>query len=374
MIEGFWVRNYRSLKQLGIGSCFELFSVVDGNVDIHPFELGPVTVFSGDSGAGKNTVFDALTFLADCFHNGLDYACLKRGGFQYILHQGAKDSFSVGIDCRFRDDIASYAVAVGCDKHGIPFIESEILAVRHPERSFPVIFLQNGVKSIRYLAPNESISSDDRTKIEFTDYKHLGLSGLKEHPGYPVFGAIRNLFDNWLLCGLATDPLGDPDEKRYDAPRGRSLSGLVRTAVTRYGDVTPRLLERVTRFLPNVEEIFLNTTSDGTPKLTFKMLGLDRPIPMVLLPDATRRLLAYSLLMEEEDPVPLIVVKEPECGFDRPHLEKMNELIRRVIDFPRQLQLFLSTRTPELFETIPDSSVWYLEKRSGEHIAERACD
>ena len=131
-------------------------------------------------------------------------------------------------------------------------------------------------------------------------------------------------------------------------------------------------MERIAHFLPNVETICLDTT--GTPQLTFKMTTLKQPVPLSSLSDATIRLFAYALLLEEDYPAPLIAIKEPESGFDSPHLEKLLELIRRVIDFPRSLQLFISTHSPELFEGIPASSVWHLEKRADENIAERAGD
>ena len=376
MIEGFWIRQFRSLKRLGIGSCFELFSVVDGDLDRAPFELGPVTLFTGNSGAGKSTIFDALAFLADCFHCGLDYAGQKRGGVENIFHQEAKSALSIGIDVRLKDDadVATYAVAVGCDKNGVPFIESEILAVKQTEKSFPVIFLQNGATSIRYLAPDESLTSADLTKIEFTDYNHLGLSNLQRHQRYPVLAVIRDLLENWLECGLALDLFDTTLSKRQHSPRGRCLSDLIRFIIHRYGDATPRLLERVARFLPNVEKIFVETPSDGTPKLTFKMHNLERPIPAALISEATLRLFVYAVLLEEDNPAPLIALREPESGFDQPHLEMLRELIRRVIDFPRFLQLFISTRTPELFEGVPASSVWHLERRDGENITARVCD
>ena len=378
MIEGFWIRSFRSLKRLGIGSCFELFSVVDGDVGITPFELGPVTVFAGGCGVGKSSLFDAFSFLADCFHNGLDFACRRRGGFENILHQDAQDSFSIGLDFRLRGDAdsATYAVCVGCDRNGIPFIESEILAVRRDTISIPVIFLQNGAKCIRHLAPHESFRAAELTKIEFTDYKHLGLASLEDHPAYPSFAAIRSLFDNWFPCGLAADPIGGHDKStpRRHSTEIRNLSGLIRSAAARYGDMTPRLLKRAARFLPNVDTIYLETTPDGVPKLTFRMIDLAHPIPLSSLSGATLRLFAYALLLEEDQPAPLIVFNEPECGFDPPHLEKFMELVRRVIDFSRSLQLFISTQTPELFETVPKSAVWSLEKRGSENIAERRED
>ena len=379
MIEGFWIRNFRSFKHLGIGSGFDIFSVVDGDVDIDPFELGPVTVFTGDCGVGKSTILDAFLFLSDCFYQGLDYTCQKRGGFENILFQGGGNFFSMGIDFRNEGDAepTTYAVRVGSDKNKVPFIESELLVFRNTERSFPIIYLQNGVQSIRYLAPDESFTSADLTKIEFTNYNHLGLASLSDHPKYPVYAAVRKTIENFVLSGITSDPARGLDgaaSRRQFSPRGQSLLGIVRSLVAQYGDGTPRLLDRIVKFLPNVEEIVLDATDPDIPKLAFKVDDLARPIPIAMLSDASVRLLAFALLLEEDNPAPLVAIEEPENGFDGPHLEQYLNLARRLIDFPRPLQLFVTTHSPEIFETISASNIWLLEKRAGEHIVERIGD
>ncbi len=380
MIEGFWIRNFRSIRRLGIGSCFHLFTMVDGNPDVQPFELGPVTVFAGNSGTGKSTILDAFTFLSDCFYHGLDYACQKRGGFDRLLNQGGKgDSFAMGIDVRLptNADIATYAINIGCDKNRTPFIKSELLAVRQGEQSVPVIFLQNGSKSIRYLAPDESLNAADLTKVEFTDYKHLGLANLERHSKFPFVESIRGLLEQWILSSFTADPARGLDgslPRRQYSPRGQSLSGLVRFIIYRYKGETLRLLERVAKFLPNVEEIRLSASPEDKPWLHFKMIDGEHPIPMTLLSDATIRLFTFALLLEEDLPAPLVAIEEPENGFDRPHREKFLELVHRVVDFPRPLQLFLTTHDPELFAALPASTIWILDRPNGENVAERACD
>ena len=379
MIDGFWIRNFRSFKRLGIGSGFDLFSVVDGVVDVQPFELGPVTVFAGDCGTGKSAILDAFLFLTDCFYQGLDYACQKRGGIENLLFQGDGKFFSIGIDFRQNTnaETTTYAVRIGCDKNKVPFIESELLATRSNEKSFPIIYLQNGLQSIRYLAPDESFTSADLTKIEFTDYNHLGLASLSNHPKYPIYAVVRQTVENFVLSAITADPargLDGAGSRRQFSPRGQGLLGIVRFIVARHGDAASQLLERVVRFLPNVEEVLIDTTDPDIPKLTFRMIDLVRPIPIAMLSDATVRLFAFALLLEENQSAPLVGIEEPEDGFDGPHLEQWLQLVRRVIDFPRPLQLFVTTHSPELFDTIPDSNVWFLEKRAGDTIAERACD
>lgn len=207
-LEGFWIRNYKSMRQVGIGTCFPQFVFVDDETRFFPYQLGRTTLFAGASGTGKSTILDAFAFVSDCYLYGLDYACIKRGGYDAIHAQGAKGAISFGFQLREPGETqaATYAVSIGCTGNKIPFIESELLAYRQGKESVPVFFLQNGQKSIRYLAPDERIGTEELTRIEFTDLKHLGLAALEDHPRFPILRSVRRLFEHWVLSDFTPDP------------------------------------------------------------------------------------------------------------------------------------------------------------------------
>lgn len=379
-LEGFWIRNFKSMKQVGIGACFPQFVYVDDETKVWPYPLSTTTLFAGASGSGKSTIFDAFVFVSDCFLHGVDFACQKRGGFDAIYTKGAKGSISFGFHFREKgaSEAATYAVSIESSKNGTPFIESELLAYRRGKESFPIFFLQNGVKSIRYLAPDERIGAAELTKIEFTDYRHLGLAALENHPRYPVLAALRNFFENWVLNDFTPDPARGLDRsfpRRHESPRGVSLSGLVRYFVKRYGDDVDSLLGRIASCIPNVEAIDLDRSNPEKPTLAFKMHAVETPIPMTLLSAATIRMFSYTSLMEEDDPAPMIALEEPENGLDRLHCWKLTERIRRFDDFPRNSQLFATTHHPGMGDILHPAQVWILEKnRDGHTVIERACD
>lgn len=355
MIEGFWIRNYKGLKHLRVGSCAEPAT-----------PLGPITIFTGIGGCGKSSVLDAFSFITDCFYVGVDYACSKRGGFYAIQNQETKGTLSIGVNYRQSGDAdaATYAVNISCTKTRVPFIESELLAYRREANSFPIIFLQNGAKSIRHLAPGERLGTAELTKIEFTDYKHLGLTALERHPNYPVYESIRNLFGQWVLSGFSIESLWliDASVPRRQQPlREQSFFGLVKHLVERYGESAQTLLDRVATLLPEVEAIHLDGTPES-PKLLFKLRRLERAIPAQLLSEMTFRLFVYAVLLEEDQPAPLVAIEEPENGFDKRHREKLLELLRRVVDFPRSFQLFLTTNDSLLETAIPEATVCRLDK------------
>jgi len=383
MLKGFWIRNFKSLRQVGIGSCYSKFVLIEDETGILPHELGPVTLFTGVNGSGKSTLTDAYIFMSDCYRYGVEAACVKRGGFDALYSQGGKGAVTFGFEYQQKGetDIATYAVSIFRTKNRVPYIESEVLAYQRGKESFPVIFLQNGAeKSFRYLAPDERLTNTELTQIEFTDHNRLGLSMLAEHPKYPVLASFRALFENWTLCCFTPDPARRLDQslpRRYDSPHGVSLSGLVRYITKQYKNNWEPLFLRVAAILPNVEQILLDRTDSEKPQLSFQMKDRAVPIPITHLSTATIRLFTYALLLEEESPPQLTIFEEPENGLDREHRGKFVETLNRFGTVPHleHPQVFANTHHPAVVNGLHPSQVWVLEKdREGFTAVERASD
>ena len=386
MLKGFWIRNFKSLRQVGIGSCFSKFVFVNLEQDdeaLRPHDLGAVTLFTGANGTGKSSAIDAFNFVSDSYRHGVDVACLKRGGFETIYSQGGKGPLSFGFQYRQKgeSDTVTYALSIYRTKNKVPFIESEVLAYQRGDESLPIIFLQNGAeKSIRYLAPDERLTNAELTQIEFTDHNHLGLAALDSHPKYPVLASLRAFFEDWTLCSFTPDPARGLDAslpRRQESPRGVSLSGVVRYIIKRYKNNLRPLLSRVAAAIPNVEHILLDNSDPEKPYLSFQLLERDNPVPITHLSSATIRLFTYALLLEEENPAPLIALEEPENSFDREHRGKIVETFRRFEATLHQdtSQVFATSHHPAIANGLHPSKVWIFEKdRDGFTAVERASD
>ena len=389
MLKGFWIRNFKSLRQVGIGTCFSKFVFINveqstNAAQIHPHDLGAVTLLTGTNGTGTSSAIDVFTFVSDCYRYGVEAACHKRGGFDTLYSQGGKGPLSFGFQFQQAGeaDIATYAISIQCTKKNkIPFIESEILTYQRDMETLPVIFLQNGAeKTIRYLAPDPSLTNAELTQIEFTDHGHLGLAALSFHPKYPVLSSFRTLFENWALCDFTPDPARGLDmslPRRQDSPRGVSLSGVVRYITQRYKHNLKPLLLRVADALPNVEQILLDDTNPEKPLLSFLLKHGDVPVPMTHLSAATIRLFTYTLLLAEETPAPLLVIEEPENGLDREHRCQCLETLKHFEETqrPDNAQVFVSTHHPAVVNALHPSQVWVFEKdQHGFTVVERASD
>jgi predicted ATPase len=380
ILEGFWIRNFKSLKQVGLGTCFPKFVYIDDETKVLPYQLDAVTLLTGNTGTGKSSALDAFSFVSDCYRHGVDFACLKRGGYDAIYSQGSKGSLSFGFHYRKNEEpeAVTYALSIVCTRNKSPFIESELLAYQRGKESLPVFFLQNGIRSIRYLAPDERIGNTELTKIEFTDYKNLGLASLESHPKFPVLASLRNLFENWVLSDFTPDPARGLDlslPRRHESQRGINLSGLVGYVLKRYGTESDAFFQQIASLLPNVETIFVDSTQTDKPRLAFKMSGTEQPIPITHLSKGTIRLFAYAILLEEQDLAPLIILEEPENGLDWLHRVNLIDMIHRVSDESQHSQLLMATHHPDFADSLHPSQVWVFEKnQEGFTAVERASD
>ncbi|MCL2006012.1 MAG: AAA family ATPase [Planctomycetaceae bacterium] len=383
MLRGFWIRNFKSLRQVGIGSCYPKFVYIEDETEVLPYGLERITLLAGKSGTGKSTVVDAFNFVSDCYKHGVGIACLKRGGFDDIYSQGGKGSITFGFQFQQKGEeySATYAISIYRTKNKIPYIESEVLAYQRGQDSQPIIFIQNGAeKSIRYLAPDKRLTNAELTQIEFVDHNHLGLAALAAHPKYPVVASFRALIENWTLCDFTPDPARGLDKslpRRHDSAHGLSLSGLVRYVATQNKDNLKALLLRVATLLPNVERISLDNSDPTRPLLAFHLFDRNHPISISHLSAATIRLFTYALLMEEDFPASLSIIDEPENGLDREHREKF---VQELNSFGRTVrtdnpQFFVSTHHPAIADGFHPAQVWIFDKdRDGFTAVERASD
>jgi len=84
LIEGFRVQNYRSLRDVTLGSLSRKPAAR---------ALTPLTAVIGKNGTGKSTLFDAFGFLADALNIGVEAACDReqRGGFERMRSRGVQE-------------------------------------------------------------------------------------------------------------------------------------------------------------------------------------------------------------------------------------------------------------------------------------------
>jgi predicted ATPase len=207
IIEGFRVQNFRALRDVSLGK-------LSGQTAGEP--LTPFTVVIGKNGVGKSSLFDAFGFVEDCLANDVETACdmKQRSGFERLRSKGIDEPIRFGIYYREAkgESPITYELAIGLDKSGRPFVESEVLKQRRKGQSYgrPYPFLRlNRGKGLVWAGENavEIEGEEDRTQtaIELTDLRQLGiatLGTLKEHPRIKRF---RDFLKGWYLSYFYPD-------------------------------------------------------------------------------------------------------------------------------------------------------------------------
>lgn len=359
LIEGFRVRNYRSLRDVTLG---RLAPETEGD------PLSPLTAVIGKNGSGKSTLFDAFGFLADCLTIGIESACDKeqRGGFERMRSQGVQEPIRFEVCYREAPDTPpiSYSLSIDVDQTGRPFAASELfwqpqLAPSDKDR-VPFMHLLNGAGSVL------SGDSEEETHVNLTDIRQLGVATLGTLRDHPRIACFRDFLKGWYLSYFAPDaarvlPAAGP--QRHLNMRGDNIGNVVqfmeRDNKERFHSVLRRIAERI----PGIEKIATRVTEDNRVLLRFNDKGFVDPFFAQQMSDGTLKLFAYMLLLEDPEPPPLICIEEPENGLYPKLLETLAQEFRsHATGAEHAPQIIVTTHQPYFVDALSPEEVWILEK------------
>ncbi len=381
-IEGFRVKNFRSLRDLTIGKLWNLQQAQP---------LTPMTAVIGKNGVGKSSLFDAFGFLADCLRLGVEEACDAggRGGFERIRSQG--QTGSIRFEVYYREDgktgPITYLLDLDLDAAQRPQVSTEILFQQFPNRSLPYCFL--GLKRGKGVAwkgendgkpfdPDEidvsslkqtrvfEFNSEQTERVELEDPRRLGiatLGALKQHPRIADF---RRFIEGWYLSYFDPDaarglPIAGP--QKHLNVHGDNLGNVVQFMEREHPERFQSILDRIAGKIPGIDRIGCEKTIDNRLVLRFNDKGFADPFYAQQMSDGTLKVFAYLLLLEDPTPPPLICIEEPENGLYHKLLETLaREFRQHATDAKGGSQIFVTTHQPYFVDALEPDEVWVLEK------------
>lgn len=400
-IEGFRVRNYRSLKDITLGRLWNQREVES---------LTPLTAVIGKNGVGKSSLFDAFGFLADCLKSGVEEACDAhgRGGFERIRTQGQKGS--IEFEIYYKEDgnarPITYELAIDLDKSGRPYVLKERLRQRRKNqtRGWPFSFLmlnegkgvvwkgeQGGeeideessdfdlIKLMESIKAAEIEESKETEVVELEDMRKLGIAtfgSLKQHPRISTF---RKFIEGWYLSYFTPDaarslPLAGP--QKHLNIHGDNIGNVVQFMEREHPKRFKSILNRIAEKIPGIEKIDTEKTNDGRLLLRFNDKGFRDPFYAQQMSDGTLKVFAYLLLLEDPNPPPFLCIEEPENGLYHKLLESLaREFREHATGRKGGSQVFITTHQPYFVDSLEPNEVWILEKDGeGFSVIKRASD
>jgi predicted ATPase len=384
-IEGFRIRNFRSLKEVALGRLWNKQDLA---------ALTSLTAVIGRNGVGKSSLFDAFGFLADCLRLGVEEACDSsgRGGFGRIRSQG--QSGAIEFEVYYKEDGNSrpitYELCIDLDRTGRPYVSRERLRQRRSGqkvgRPFSFLILNAGqglvwkgdragqriedegdISSLlEAVRKGETPEESSQTEVvELDDKRRLGIATLGSLKQHPRISAFRRFIEGWYLCYFTPDaarslPLAGP--QKHLNVHGDNLGNVVQFMEREHPRRFRSILNQIADKIPGIRKIETERTNDGRLLLRFNDLGFSDPFYAQQMSDGTLKLFAYLLLLEDPAPPPFLCIEEPENGLYHRLLETLVREFRAHSERRPGSQVFLTTHQPYLVDGLKPEEVWILEK------------
>ncbi|MDQ7073867.1 MAG: AAA family ATPase [Gammaproteobacteria bacterium] len=398
-IEGFRVKNYRSLKEVRLGRLWK-----------HDKDesLTPLTAVIGKNGSGKSSLFDAFGFLADCLKLGAEEACdaRGRGGFNALRSQGETGAIEFEVTYRESEETQpiTYKLNIDLDSSQRPVVKKETLGEvsknqqGHWYKYFLV--LTNGRGGVWIGGDNDSPdesqegfdlsqfvkllfsknkTSDGWEKVELDDKRKLGVATFGSLKQHPRISAFRHFIEGWYLSYFspnAARSLPLAGAQKHLNSHGDNLGNVVQFMEREHPQQFQSILDRIAKKIPGIEKIDTEKTSDGRLLLRFNNRGFVDPFYAQQMSDGTLKVFSYLLLLEDPTPPPFLCIEEPENGLYHKLLESLVQECRQHASDAGGSQIFITTHQPYLVDALVPEEVWILEKGSDgfSHIRRASSD
>jgi predicted ATPase len=387
-IEGFRIRNYRTLRDLAIGKLWNL-------QEAQP--LAPMTAVIGKNGVGKSTLFDAFGFLADCLKSGVEEACdlRGRGGFDRIRSQDQEGP--IEFEVYYKEDgnarPITYELSIDLDSTKRPYVQKERLRQRRKgqTRGWPFSFLLlNEGRGVAWRGQDEGKQVDENQQdevfqliesiirkgsgeeradtevVELEDKRKLGIATLGSLKQHPRIAAFRRFIEGWYLSYFTPDaarslPLAGP--QKHLNVHGDNLGNVVQFMEREQPRRFQAILDRIAKKIPGINKIDTHKTPDGRLLLRFNDKGFKDPFYAQQMSDGTLKVFAYLLLLEDPTPPPFLCIEEPENGLYHKLLESLAQEFRQHATGTREgSQIFITTHQPYFVDALMPDEVWVMEK------------
>ncbi len=331
--------------------------------------LPSLCCFIGPNGCGKSSLLDAFAFLSDSLKEGVGTACDKphRGGFARLRTQGSHDPILFELHYKENRDSSPIAYSFEvAEKDGIPIVLREYIDIsRHGRQNSVFLTLKEG----EGLVWKRGKGVEEVIRLENKD--RLGIATLGQILEYEHIVSLRAYIESWYFSYFVPDAarrLPPSGAQRHLDRTGENLGNVVQYLERSHAERFSRILERIRRRIPGIEQIKTQKSPDGRLLLKFNEKGYTDPFYQQSMSDGTLKMFAYLLLLEDPEPPALIGLEEPENGLYHKLLEELAREFRQYAENPKsKSQIFLTTHSPYFIDALKPEQVWLMEKDENGH-------
>lgn len=361
-IEQISVKNFKTLK------------------DVKLSRISLLSVFIGPNGSGKSTFFDVFGFLHDALLHNVRQALQKRGGFKEVVTRGEEGP--IEFEFKFREasggPLVTYSLTIG-QEAGAPVVQRELLQYRRGQHGQPWRFLdfKNGkgqavTNEEDYGKPDAEMHRDNQA-LESPDI--LAIKGLGQFQKFRQISAFRRLIEDWHVSDLHISEARVTQEAGFAEHLtviGDNIALVAQYMFEQHPLLFNKVLEKMKERVPGVSHVEAVNTEDGRIVLRFQDGSFKDPFVARYVSDGTIKMFAYLLLLHDPKPHPLLCIEEPE---NQLHPALLAPLADEFRDYARRGgQVFVSTHSPDFLNAIKLEEIFWLQKRDGVTIINRAAE
>lgn len=349
-IIGIEIHNFGILKHVKMGVLYK---------DSLDDEFGSMVTIIGLNGSGKSTFADVFQFILDAISSNVEAACDAgyRGGYDQLVSQGSHEPIRFKICYKQDADsmILTYEFSVAKDRNGRPYVGEEKL------RQYGV---NDGEEQLLLsLARGKGFVSDKRA-VTLSEIRQLGIVTLGALKEYPIVAGFLSYIKSWGTFQFTASEARQIQFSSFSPYLNRVGSNL-NSVVYRMRRENPagyqKVLERIRALMPHITEIRPEKLPDGQMMLEFMQEGFPLPFYSNRMSDGVLELLAYYLLLYENNPRQVLFLEDVDRNLHHHNLSVLAADIAQVVEAKNTRQIFVSTHTPFVFDALR-RHVWVFEK------------
>lgn len=352
MLLGIHIKNYRILRDVKMGIQKEEIRKSEENPQLAfsagmtpVFALSELTAVIGRNNTGKSIFFDALSFISDSLLHGCTQAAVINGrsGFSDLIAD-KKEPFSAfllfllpisGQD-GIREYYLSYEFCISADVDGRPSFSCEcVMAAKkeEPEHFFSVLSVKEG--------KGEVLCDEKMQAGGVLDSRISAVSTYGTLLCYEYLSALFGEISHWYFCDFSSGKKKNitvaPGGHRHLNEDGSNYRNVCDRLLHR----NPAVLERIAEKIPDVKH------KESMPDL---------------LKESPDKLLLYLLLLEDQSPRPLLCMETPDNGLYHDMVDILAQELRNYVINRPFSQVFYTTHSPYILESMAPQEVWVFEK------------
>ena len=340
--------------------------------------LKPFTVFIGDNGSGKSSLFEGLRFYQSVVQDGLpktfrNLGISPEGIFNKFVLDSAevKDSKTIASDCPMQFVFAAkingaatrwnMSLATCLDLDNTEIIGEEILW----KKNNTYLSRASNAKGAAL------VNVDKKTKTNRQVIKRLPVdsSYIEEASQKKIATQLHSYISKWQFVFLEPNKLGTPTlqvpgkNKVSLAQQGDNIASYLLDIKKRDEDAFETILQLLQIIVPYIEDLQPTFTQELKNQVYLNMSEGNQKIPGWLLSMGTLRLIALVALLHDPEPPPLIVIEELENGLDPRSVSLIINQIRYVTAY-RRTQVIATTHSPYLLDKMELPEIVVTERDS----------